>query len=379
MAFDTSGRTAGSRPDPSGLPGSASVTLLRRRGLLRRAVAMAAAAQVPIAAALQAGCAASMSSPASAGASSASGAAAAAPAAGAGSTAERLDDGVFVFRGVPGDIGPDTLARHGNGGFVVGAKGVLVIDAGVSHAQGRERLAAVRAATRAPVLGVLLTHAMQDFIFGATAFQDDGIRVLMHKDAAQLTTARCETCLKTLKRELGDAAMAGTRVPKADRVFATAAEARAALPDIGRALRLVFAEPKSQTASLGATALFDEASGTLFAGALLDARTVPDIQDADLAAWQAARVGLRGFNARRIVPGRGPVGGAAIIDEVDAYLGALEASVDAFVKAGHPLSDVADAIELPRFAGWDRYDTTHRRNASILYLRRERELILRSG
>ena len=342
----------------------------RRRGFVGRAAAWVAAAH-PLAAALQAGCAASLPTHAAAGAGDG--------AAGAGSSAERAADGVWVFRGVPGDIGPDTLARHGNGGFVVGSKGVLAIDAGVSHAQGRERLAAIRATTSAPVLGVLLTHAMQDFIFGATAFQDAGIPVLMHKDAAQLMTARCDTCLKTLKREIGEAAMAGTRVPKADRVFATSDEARAVMPDIGRALRLVFAEPKSQTATPGATALLDEASGTLFAGALLDARTVPDIQDADLAAWQAARAGLRALNARRIVPGRGPIGGTAIVDEVDAYIAALEASVDAFVKAGRPLSDVADAIELPRFAAWDRYDTTHRRNASILYLRRERELIIRSG
>ncbi len=286
---------------------------------------------------------------------------------------------MWVFRGVSGDVGPDTGARHGNGGFVVGPKGVLVIDAGVSHAQGLERLAAIRATTRAPILGVLLTHAMQDFIFGASAFQAEGIPLLMHKDAALLMTARCETCLKTLKRELGDAAMVGTRVPKADRVFGTATEARALLPDIGRALRLVFAEPKSQTASPGATALFDEASGTLFAGALLDAQTVPDIQDADPDAWQTARQGLRAMDAKRIVPGRGPVGDARIVDDVDAYLRELNTSVDAFVKAGRPLSDVADAIELPRFAAWDRYETTHRRNASILYLRRERELIIRGG
>lgn len=327
----------------------------------------------PVAMTLQAGCAASTPVPASAGPGLASG---------AGSTAEPIADGVYVFRGLPGDIGPDTLARHGNGGFVVGSHGVLVIDAGVSHAQGRERLAAIRAETRVPVLGVLLTHAMQEFIFGATAFQDEGIPVLMHKDAAQLMTARCETCLKTLKRELGEAAMAGTRVPKADRIFATGAQARAALPDIGRALRLFFSEAKPHTASPGATALFDATSRAFFAGALLDSRTVPDIQDADLAAWRAARVGLRALGPRRIVPGRGPIGifgDTSIVDDVDAYLGELEESVDAFVKAGRPLSEVADAIDLPRFAAWDRYETTHRRNASILYLRRERELIIRSG
>jgi glyoxylase-like metal-dependent hydrolase (beta-lactamase superfamily II) len=292
-----------------------------------------------------------------------------------GSRAQPLADGVWVFRGVPGDIGPQTLARHGNGGFVVGPRGVLVIDSGVSMIQGRERLAAIRATTRTPIVGVLLTHAMQDFIFGAGAFQDAGIPVFMHKDAAQLMTARCGTCLKTLKRELGDAAMQGTRVPKADRTFASASEARSTLPDIGRALRVIVGEPKAHTASAGATALLDETSGTLFAGALLDAQTVPDIQDADLAAWGAARKALRAHRVQRIVPGRGPLGDHAITDGVDRYLQDLQTAVDAFVKAGKPLSDVADGVELPAYAQWDRYESTHRRNASILYLRRERALI----
>ncbi len=293
-----------------------------------------------------------------------------------GSRAEPLADGVWVFRGVPGDIGPETGARHGNGGFIVGPRGVLVVDSGVSAVQGRERLAAIRAVTSAPIRGLVLTHAMQEFIFGASVFQNDAIPVCMHADAARLMTARCETCLKTLRRELGDAAMAGTRVPKADRTFASASEARAVVPDIGRPVRVVVGEPKPQTASPGAVAVLDETSGTLFAGALLDAATIPDVQDADLAAWQAARASLRALGARRIVPGRGPVGDAAVIDGVDAYLDDLQARVDAFVIAGKPLSDVAEGIELARFASWDRYETTHRRNASILYLRRERALIL---
>jgi hypothetical protein len=32
---------------------------------------------------------------------------------------------------------------------------------------------------------------------------------------------------------------------------------------------------------------------------------------------------------------------------------------------------------LPEFTGWDQYDTIHRRNASIMYVRLERELLFR--
>jgi len=38
---------------------------------------------------------------------------------------------------------------------------------------------------------------------------------------------------------------------------------------------------------------------------------------------------------------------------------------------------VADASELPEFETWDQYDTIHRRNASVAYLRVERELMFK--
>ena len=146
---------------------------------------------------------------------------------------------------------------------------------------------------------------------------------------------------------------------------------------IGRELRFVMAEGKSQTETPGATALFDPTSATLFAGPLLDSQTVPDLQDADPEAWRSARQRLRELAPARIVPGRGPVGRTAMIDEIDAYFAALDSEMDAFMKGGRPLSEVADGIELPPFRSWDRYETTHRRNASILYLRREREMLLK--
>ncbi len=294
----------------------------------------------------------------------------------AASVAHRIAPGVWAFRGLAGDISPESLGRHGNGGFVVGPTGVLVIDSGVSAQEGAERLAAVRSATERPIRALLLTQASQEFIFGAAPFQDQGIPVLMHEDAARLMSARCENCLRNLRRELGEAAMAGSRVPRADRLFSTA-DGAGALVDIGRDLRFVTASAGRRTATPGATALFDPAGSTLFAGPLLDGLTVPDLQDADLEAWAAARQDLRKLAAAHVVPGRGPVGTGAMIDDCDAYVAALEVEVERFLKDGRPLSEISEGIELPRFRDWDRYETTHRRNASILYLRRERDLLLK--
>jgi hypothetical protein len=47
------------------------------------------------------------------------------------------------------------------------------------------------------------------------------------------------------------------------------------------------------------------------------------------------------------------------------------------VTAGTSLLDVPDAGELPEYEGWDQYDIIHRRNASIAFLRFERELMFK--
>lgn len=300
------------------------------------------------------------------------------PAATGDETAQEVADGVFLLPGVRGEIGPDTRGRIGNAGFIVGPGGVIAIDSGVSHRHGALRLAAIRRVTRQPVRALVLTHARQEFLFGATAFQAAGVPVVMHRDAARLMASRCEGCLKTLVSLLGADEMAGTRVPRPD-IEILGPDTTDRLPDIGRPVRLLMAEPGQPSASPGHLAVLDERTGTLFAGALLDASTIPDVQDADLAGWHTALAALRHPPLQRIVPAHGPASPPALIDRVERYLMQLARRTAELLAAGVPLSEVADATELPEFASDDHYDTTHRRNASIVFLRQERALMLGTG
>lgn len=295
--------------------------------------------------------------------------------------AQEVADGVFLLPGVRGEIGPDTRGRIGNAGFIVGPGGVIAIDSGVSHRHGIHRLAAIRQVTRQPVRALVLTHARQEFLFGATAFQAAGVPVVMHRDAMRLMTARCDGCLKALQQVLGTDEMAGTRVPRIDHVVTDAeVDAGTALPDIGRPVRLLGPPPGRLSASPGHLAVLDARTGTLFAGALLDAGAIPDVQDADLAGWHTALADLRGLPVRLAIPGHGPAASApALIDRVDRYLTQLARRTAELLAAGVPLSEVADATELPEYASDDHYDTTHRRNASIVFLRQERALMLGTG
>jgi glyoxylase-like metal-dependent hydrolase (beta-lactamase superfamily II) len=141
-------------------------------------------------------------------------------------------------------------------------------------------------------------------------------------------------------------------------------------------VRLLASAPGTISATPGHLAVLDEHTGTLFAGALLDAQAIPDVQDADLAGWHAALDELRRLPLRQVVPGHGPASPPALIDRVGRYLAQLAQRTTELLAAGVPLSEVADAAHLPEFAADDHYDTTHRRNASIVFLRQERVLML---
>lgn len=292
--------------------------------------------------------------------------------------AQAVAPGVYLLPGLGGEAAPDNRGRIGHAGFIVGEQGVLVIDSGTSARHGAVLLAAVRRVTALPVRALLLTHVRQEFVFGASAFQDAGIPVLMHPAAARLMAARCAQCLKGLQALLGEAEMAGTRVVVPDQLhdpaWPTVAPFGAA---VGRDLRLLAAGAEGHSSGPGDLAVFDEATGTLFAGGWMDAQRIPDVQDSRLEGWRAALDAVDALPVQRIVPGHGPVSPPALTAQTRRYLDQLEARMAELLAAGTPLSEVADRATLPEFATWDQADTIHRRNASIVFLRQERALLLR--
>jgi len=284
-----------------------------------------------------------------------------------------LAAGVYMVAGSSGEPDAGNLGRVGNAGFIVGRTGVLAIDTGTSYLHGRALLDAIRSVTDRPVRMAIITHTRQEFLFGAAAFREQGIPIVMQQAAAGLMASRCEGCLATLRTTLGDEAMRGTTMFVPDRSFVDPSEVDAAAP-IGRPIQLLY---YGHSSGPGDIAVYDPRTRTLFAGGLLDAQRIPDVIDADLAGWGDALRSLQALPLDVIVPGHGPAGSKRIITQVERYLDQLGARARALLKAGAPLSEVPDATALPEFASWDQYDTVHRRNASIVFLRYEREQLIK--
>jgi glyoxylase-like metal-dependent hydrolase (beta-lactamase superfamily II) len=274
--------------------------------------------------------------------------------------------GVYMMPGASGEVDTGNLGRIGNAGFVVGDGGVVAIDTGTSYRHGVALLAAIRRVTDKPVRLALITHTRQEFLLGAAAYREQAIPIHMHTKAAGLMRSRCERCLKTLKQLLGEDAMLGTEMFKPDLEF----EQPQTIAVIGRRLQVLYF---GHSSGPGDVALLDLQSGVLFAGGLLDELRIPDVQDADLDGWTRALEALRRLPVKAVVPGHGPMASVKVIDAVDGYLAELRARVLALLQADTALSAVPDAAALPDFSQWDQYATIHRRNASIVFLRYERE------
>jgi glyoxylase-like metal-dependent hydrolase (beta-lactamase superfamily II) len=278
----------------------------------------------------------------------------------------KVAEGVYMLPGSKGEVDTGTLGRIGNAGFIIGDSGVIAIDTGTSYLHGVALLNAIAKVTDKPIRLALITHTRQEFLFGAAAYRERGIPIHMHRKTAELMVARCEGCLKTLKRVLGEDAMRGTVMFKPDEVFDQAP----LLQLIGRPVQVLH---HGHSSGPGDIAVLDLQSGVLFAGGLVDHLRIPDVQDSLLPGWRRALTALRALPIQNLVPGHGPSATADSIDAVQRYLAQLEARVLELIRFGAALSDVPDSAALPEFKDWDQYDIIHRRNASVLFVRMERE------
>jgi glyoxylase-like metal-dependent hydrolase (beta-lactamase superfamily II) len=253
-----------------------------------------------------------------------------------------------------------------NAGFIVGAEGVIVIDTGASYRHGEAMLAAIARVTPKPVKQVIITHAVQDFVFGAAAFVERGIPMLTHRKTAELMRARCEHCLGNLRKVLGDEIMAGTRLIIPEQLIDASATMRIA----GREIDFLHFGWASTPGDL---VVLDRESGVMFAGGIVTASRVPEIRDGQLRGWLDALTALRKLGARRVVPGYGRILSPDEMGQTAEYLRRLDAKMRDLYSRGVGLMEAVDGSGMDAYGAWSQYPDVHRRNALHRYLQIELE------
>ena len=285
-------------------------------------------------------------------------------------TPQQVAPGVYALIGQDAEPTPANHGVVGNQGILIGDDGVILIDTGTSERHAHELTAMVKRLTDKPIVLAIDTHQHPAFIFGNGALASQGVPILAHRDVADLIEQRCDKCLKNLNAILGADEMAGTRVTVPSRIIAEATSMTVA----GRVLDILYF---GQTSSPGAIAVFDRASGVLFGGGMVTIGRIPDTKDARIDAWRDALRQLKLLAPQRMVPGEGPVAPVARVDELDAYLVALQVAVSRTYAQGVSLGEATARSELPGFSALPLYRPTHGKNVEQLYLLLERATLNR--
>ncbi|MGH7517523.1 MAG: MBL fold metallo-hydrolase [Gemmatimonadales bacterium] len=294
---------------------------------------------------------------------------------------ERIGDGVYaIIHDDATDVWP-----HGNTGVVVGADGVLVIDATYLPSRARADIALIRKATDKPVRWLVNTHWHFDHNNGASAYTEGfpGITVVSEREtrgwielnqtywarmsAAPGSARRAE--LAAVEKQLATGTdSAGTplaaevkrRLPLTVRQrkneLAELASLRVITPnlvfdreltlDLGGGRRVVL-EDRGRANSPHDVTIYLPVERILFTGDILVQSPLPYSGASWPVPWVKVLRQLEAVPIATMVPGHGPVmRDHAYTRQVRALMEAVTARVDSMARRGMTLDQVQAAINL---------------------------------
>lgn len=273
---------------------------------------------------------------------------------------EKIAPGVYVHHGEHKDLAPHYGGDICNISFVVGEKGVAVIDTGGSPVVGSQLRKAIRKVTKKPILYVINTHVHPDHALGNAAFKQDRPIFVGHSKLSDTMAQRKEVYLRNQIEWVGADAVGTELIPPSLAVSETQE-----LDLGGRTLRLT-AHPVAHSPS--DLSVLDNASNTLWTGDLLFIERAPSV-DGDVPAWLDVIEQLRDVKATLTVPGHGSVsanGGAALDDE-KRYLTTLLTDVRNAIKQGRSMEETIETAAQSEKEKWLLFDMTNRRNVARIF------------
>ena len=272
---------------------------------------------------------------------------------------DQVGPGIYVHSG---NIALMTAANEGaiaNVGFIVGDKGVAVIDTGGSVREGRRLLAAVRQITDKPILYVINTHGHPDHIFGNAAFPPPAVFVGSHnlpRDMAERGAYYLNSFRPAMGSLLDDVKIVPPTVTVADELQL----------NLGQRTLTLTAWPASHSDS--DITVFDANSAVLFAGDLIFLRHIP-VLDGSIRGWLKTINELAKIPAKSVVAGHGPTSAPwpAALDPERNYLERLQSDCRDLIKRGVPIAAAAELAAASEKSHWDLFGDYNARNATAAY------------
>ncbi len=274
--------------------------------------------------------------------------------------------GIFVHTGRHEEFTADNAGGIANLAFVIGQRGVAVIDSGGSRVEGQALLEAIRARTELPIGYVINTHLHPDHVLGNAAFRDSGAVFVGHAKLSERLAEAGPYYLDNMRALLGPA-FAGSEIVLPGQVVEDSTTI-----DLGDRVLEIRAWPTAHT-NTDLTVL-DRATATLFAGDLVFMERLP-VVDGSLLGWLRVLDELERLPATRVVPGHGPASApwpaAAAAERL--YLEDLRDAVRDELRRNRTLEQAVDEVPMPQGQHWYLAAENHGRNVTASYTELEWE------
>jgi quinoprotein relay system zinc metallohydrolase 2 len=268
--------------------------------------------------------------------------------------------GIYVHQGAHEDLSEGYHGDICNVSFIVGDKGIAVIDTGGSFKVGQQLHEAIRKVSSLPILYVINTHVHPDHIFGNAAFIQDKPAFVGHAKLADAMERRRETYMRINSNWLGKD-FAGSEIVKPTLLVQDQLEL-----DLGNRKLQLTAYPTAHTNT--DVTVMDSKTATLWAGDLLFVERTPSI-DGDLKGWLTVIERLQAIPAQQIVPGHGAVvkDGKTALNNEQRYLSVLLNDIRASIKKGEVMEKAMDTAAASEKDNWVLFDIVNRRNVNNVY------------
>jgi glyoxylase-like metal-dependent hydrolase (beta-lactamase superfamily II) len=238
-----------------------------------------------------------------------------------------------------------------NIGVVVGDTAALVVDTGMGRRNGERLLERVRELTDKPLL-LTLTHFHPEHGWGAQAFAGAAVIVYnrVQREELEEKFGPFVELFSSFGPEIAEL-LADVELVRPHIVYEDAAE----LDLGGVTVQLSYHEPAH---TRGDQLILLPSERVLFAGDLVENRFFPILPDEDAhgSKWIALLERMQALEPAIVVPGHGEVGGAALIEEVRAYLDYVRSRVEESRSGGMSLEDAKRELEpeiRSRYESWD--------------------------
>ena len=273
---------------------------------------------------------------------------------------EDVGNGIYVHHGKHLDIDEGYQGDICNMSFVVGERGVAVIDTGGSLKVGQQLRDAIKKVTDKPILYIINTHVHPDHIFGNAAFIQGKAQFVGHFKLGDAMQLRQEAYDKLNVRYLGEDAK-GSIIVKPTLPIKAATDL-----DLGGRTLKVTPFPNAHTNT--DISVIDSKTGTLFTGDLLFIERTP-VVEGDIKGLIAAIDVLKTYPVKQVVPGHGPVAKdwVAALNNEQHYLNTLLADIRAVIKSGGDMGKAMDTAAAGEKDKWLLFDIANRRNVNTLY------------